>query len=87
MKDKKKNGKSYFQKKKPQGAKAIRDQKLQNSEEEQSDEQAGLSEEDSDAEVPGQFYIKFKESVPPIVKKDMMIEDLWILMKRPMVTN
>jgi hypothetical protein len=25
--------------------------------------------------------------VPPLVKKDMMVEDLWILMKRPLITN
>jgi hypothetical protein len=25
--------------------------------------------------------------VPPLVKKDMSIDDLWLLMKRPMVTN
>ena len=31
--------------------------------------------------------MKFKEAIPPLVKKDMAIDDLWLLMKRPMVTN
>ena len=66
-------------------------QKLLESEEEDSSdekEQEGANtDEESDEEAPGHFYIKFKEPVPPIVKKDMIVEDLWILMKRPMVTN
>jgi len=36
---------------------------------------------------PGCFYIKFKEGIPGIVRKDMMLDDLWLLMKRPIVTN
>ncbi len=31
--------------------------------------------------------MRFKEGIPPLVKKDMACEDLWLLMKRPMVTN
>jgi len=31
--------------------------------------------------------MKFKETLPPLVRKDMMQEDLWLLMKRPLVTN
>lgn len=31
--------------------------------------------------------MKFKEPLPPLVKKDMMVEDLWILLKRPIVTS
>lgn len=31
--------------------------------------------------------MKFKEGIPPLVKKDMVVEDLWLIMKRPMVTN
>jgi hypothetical protein len=44
-------------------------------------------EEISDTEVSGSFYLRFKDAIPPIVKKDMMVEDLWLLMKRPLVTN
>ena len=55
--------------------------------EKDDDENEHNSEEDSDEEVPGHFYIRFKEGVPPLVKKDMMVEDLWILMKRPLCTN
>jgi hypothetical protein len=44
-------------------------------------------EEISDSEVSGSFYLRFKDAIPPLVKKDMMVEDLWLLMKRPMVTN
>jgi hypothetical protein len=51
------------------------------------DEQKDDDEEISDTEVSGSFYLRFKDSIPPIVKKDMMVEDLWLLMKRPMVTN
>jgi hypothetical protein len=35
----------------------------------------------------GAFYLRFKEGIPPLVRKDLMIEDLWLLMKRPLVTN
>lgn len=31
--------------------------------------------------------MRFKESITPLVRKDMMLEDLWLLMKRPLVTN
>ena len=31
--------------------------------------------------------MKFKEGLPPLVKKDMALDDLWLIMKRPMVTN
>ena len=55
------------------------------SEEEESDKPD--SEEDSDCEVGGNFYLRFREAIPPLVKKDMACEDLWLLMKRPMVTN
>lgn len=53
----------------------------------EEEEKGANSEDESDGEQPGSFYIKFKEFLPPIVKKDMMVEDMWILMKRPMVTN
>ena len=36
---------------------------------------------------PGSYFIKFKEGIPGIVRKDMMVDDLWILLKRPVVTN
>lgn len=52
-----------------------------------SDKEEYPSEEDSDCEKPGHFYARFKESVPPLVKKDMTVEDLWILLKRPLVTT
>jgi hypothetical protein len=45
-------------------------------------------EDDSEDEgTPGQFYIKFKEGIPPLVKKDCMADDLWLLMKRPLATS
>jgi hypothetical protein len=31
--------------------------------------------------------MRFREGLPPLVRKDLMLEDLWLLMKRPMVTN
>jgi hypothetical protein len=52
-----------------------------------SEEEAGASQEDSDAEEAGAFYMRLKESMPPLVRKDLMHEDLWLLMKRPLVTN
>ena len=36
---------------------------------------------------PGSYFIKFKEGIPGLVRKDMMVDDLWILLKRPVVTN
>ena len=45
------------------------------------------SEEESDSEQGGNFYLRFKEVIPPLVKKDMACEGLWLLMKRPLVTN
>ena len=53
----------------------------------EDDEDKVPSEEESDNEEAGAFYMKFKEAIPPLVKKDMAIDDLWLLMKRPMVTN
>jgi hypothetical protein len=53
----------------------------------ENDEPEYPSEEDSDCEKPGHFYVRFKESVPPLVRKDMSVEDLWILLKRPLVTT
>lgn len=35
----------------------------------------------------GSFYLKFKEGIPGLVRKDMMVDDLWLLFKRPLVTN
>ena len=29
----------------------------------------------------GGFFLRFKENLPPLVKKDMMMDDLWVLMK------
>ena len=62
---------------------------VESSEEEGSgkEEKGANTDDESDGDAPGNFYIKFKEHVQPLVKKDMMVEDLWILMKRPMVTN
>lgn len=57
------------------------------SDSQKEDEEAGQSEYESDSEAGGSFYVKFKEGIPPLVKKDMACEDLWLLMKRPMVTN
>jgi hypothetical protein len=58
------------------------------SEEEVTDEEEkGKSEDESDDECAGSFYMRFKDGVPPMVKKDMMVEDLWILTKRTLVTN
>lgn len=51
------------------------------------DSDKGNSEEESDSEEAGNFYLRFREPIPPLVKKDMACEDLWLLMKRPMVTN
>ena len=31
--------------------------------------------------------MRFKEGIPPLVKKDMACEDMWLLMKRPIATN
>ena len=90
IKDRKANNKKRYQRGKQQGAKALRDQQAaleDSSEESKSNDDGMASEEDSDNESPGSFYVRFKEAVPPQVKKDMMVEDLWILMKRPMVTN
>jgi hypothetical protein len=61
---------------------------VESSEESGKEEEAGANTDDeSDGEAPGNFYVKFKEQIPPQVRKDMMVEDLWILMKRPMITN
>jgi hypothetical protein len=62
---------------------------VESSEEEsgQEEPQGANTDDESDGEAPGNFYLKFKEAIPPLVKKDMMVEDLWILMKRPMITN
>ena len=35
----------------------------------------------------GCFYLKFKDAIPGVVKRDMMLDDLWLLFKRPLVTN
>jgi len=53
-------------------------------EEEEEDEP---EEEDMEEDTPGHFYLRFKEAIPALVKKDMMYEDLWVLMKRPLVTT
>lgn len=53
----------------------------------ESEEDKVNSEEESDSESGGNFYMRFKEGIPPLVKKDMACEDLWLLMKRPLVTN
>ena len=45
------------------------------------------NEPDSDSEIAGAFYLKLRESLPPLVRKDLMHEDLWLLMRRPLVTN
>ena len=34
-----------------------------------------------------QFFLRFKEALPALVKKDLMIDDLWLLFKRPLVTS
>lgn len=53
----------------------------------EEESEKGDSEEESDSEQGGNFYLRFKEGIPPLVKKDMACEDLWLLMKRPLVTN
>ncbi|MFM7855532.1 MAG: hypothetical protein ACKO96_27305, partial [Flammeovirgaceae bacterium] len=55
--------------------------------EDSSEEEKVESEQESESEESGAFYMRFKESIPPLVRKDMMLEDLWLLMKRPLVTN
>ena len=55
--------------------------------EDSSEEEKVESEQESESEESGAFYLRFKESIPPLVRKDMMLEDLWLLMKRPLVTN
>lgn len=87
MKERKKQQKQKkWQKKGKVGNKPVQMQES-SSDEEQSDEEVPDAGQESDGEAPGHFYLKFKEAVPPLVKKDMMIEDLWILMKRPIITN
>lgn len=55
--------------------------------EDSSEEEKVESEQESESEESGAFYMRFKEPIPPLVRKDMMLEDLWLLMKRPLVTN
>lgn len=55
--------------------------------EEQQDEDGGALNEELFEDEPGCFYIKFKEGIPPLVRKDMMLDDMWLLFKRPIVTN
>lgn len=50
----------------------------------EEDEQAP---EDLFEDEAGSYYLKFKEGIPAVVKKDMMLDDLWLLLKRPLVTN
>ena len=45
------------------------------------------SDAESDQEEQESFYMKFKETVPPNVKKDMSTDDMWLFMKRPLATN
>ena len=35
----------------------------------------------------GCYYLKFREALPGLIRKDLMVEDLWILMKKPLVSN
>lgn len=51
------------------------------------EDEAAQSDNETDQEEAGAFYLKFKEGIPPLVRKDLMLEDLWLLMKRPLVTN
>ena len=37
----------------------------------ESEEDKVNSEEESDSESGGNFYMRFKEGIPPLVKKDM----------------
>ena len=46
-----------------------------------------LNKQDLLEDVQGNYFLRFKEGLPPIAKKDLMIDDLWLLMKRPLVTS
>lgn len=76
-----------LQKRMQQRKKDARKGKHQRYEDSSSEEEKQEDEDISDTEVSGSFYLRFKDAIPPIVKKEMMVEDLWLLMKRPLVTN
>eukprot|EP00347_Sterkiella_histriomuscorum_P015353 403357339 len=83
----KKRKQAFKKKGKGAGGLAAQRQNEEESSSESEQEENHNSGDESDGETPGSFYVKFKDFLPPLVKKDMMVEDLWILMKRPMVTN
>ena len=68
------------------GKKGHKKHKYCDSESESEGGQASEGQE-SDTEEMGVFYLRFKEAIPALVRKDLMMEDLWLLMKRPIVTN
>ena len=35
----------------------------------------------------GSYFIRFKEALQPLVKKDMMLDDMWLLVKHPIVSS
>lgn len=71
------------QKKKQRNKKRYQSESSSQEEKKQGDE----SDPSSETEEAGCFYLKFREPLPPLVRKDLMIEDCWLLMKRPLVTN
>ena len=68
------------------GKKGRQKHKYCDSESESDGGQASEGQE-SETEEMGVFYLRFKEAIPSLVRKDLMMEDLWLLMKRPIVTN
>ena len=54
---------------------------------EEGDNKSDEEDEDDEEGKPGAFYLRFKEMVPSKIKKDMSIEDMWVLVKRPIVTS
>lgn len=65
-----------------------KNQRYEDSSSESEQEDPGLlNQSDLLGDIGGQFFLRFKEGIPGVVKKDMMIDDLWILVKKPLVTS
>ena len=70
-------------------------QKYDDSSEDSQDDELGQNEENKESKLneelfedeAGSYYLRFKEGLPNLVKKDLMVDDLWLLMKRPLVTS
>lgn len=56
-------------------------------EDEEQKEESALMKSDLLEDMGDQFFLRFKEALPALVKKDLMIDDLWLLFKRPLVTS